>query len=579
MQALKVGWTWKTFALASSHESDKKKPRSRKTREERKALVESFITTYRSSNNGNFPSLSLTQKEVGGSFYTVREIMKEIMQGHETSSASVLALEDEALNRSLPQKEELNLATLSSADIYGIGNEQGSFIPNNDYQKIQNYAGSSELSAGCKSQEEGSEIEKSFSLNASLSNLESYTLIKPVPASDQQEQLQSCVGEFNENSDEADKSVVNVEPSDPEEVKLENIESFSPTVDDPGDKCINLPSSIENADPLLSSHDNKWSLEAYDGPKEGRTLQDGEIPKGAHVSVGSNSILEQFEESCLGELMASDTITQVEGRAENFDDNKNPNLEYDSSSNSGVGDSQSEDGTLDDVLAVNGAIRTSDPMVPMQASAASAARLDGFSDGASVGAKELISQSVASVPVDISTNDETHSSKTISLSSNCKQENTSLESLICENSDSTLSRTSENDSLDSQLNSLQEDEDLQVVTCRNDGSSSQNVDDPLLVPALKSEVGASNSVKVADAISDRDASNKKVLEDALRGSAEGFGAEAGVMSGSSSSNTESSKRSSSERKLVVRRKGKEVTNPLWAVMKAFLSAFIKFWTE
>ncbi|XP_031502731.1 uncharacterized protein LOC116265889 isoform X2 [Nymphaea colorata] len=544
MQALKVGWTWKTFALASSHESDKKKPRSRKTREERKALVESFITTYRSSNNGNFPSLSLTQKEVGGSFYTVREIMKEIMQGHETSSASVLALEDEALNRSLPQKEELNLATLSSADIYGIGNEQGSFIPNNDYQKIQNYAGSSELSAGCKSQEEGSEIEKSFSLNASLSNLESYTLIKPVPASDQQEQLQSCVGEFNENSDEADKSVVNVEPSDPEEVKLENIESFSPTVDDPGDKCINLPSSIENADPLLSSHDNKWSLEAYDGPKEGRTLQDGEIPKGAHVSVGSNSILEQFEESCLG-----------------------------------VGDSQSEDGTLDDVLAVNGAIRTSDPMVPMQASAASAARLDGFSDGASVGAKELISQSVASVPVDISTNDETHSSKTISLSSNCKQENTSLESLICENSDSTLSRTSENDSLDSQLNSLQEDEDLQVVTCRNDGSSSQNVDDPLLVPALKSEVGASNSVKVADAISDRDASNKKVLEDALRGSAEGFGAEAGVMSGSSSSNTESSKRSSSERKLVVRRKGKEVTNPLWAVMKAFLSAFIKFWTE
>ncbi|XP_031502732.1 uncharacterized protein LOC116265889 isoform X3 [Nymphaea colorata] len=422
MQALKVGWTWKTFALASSHESDKKKPRSRKTREERKALVESFITTYRSSNNGNFPSLSLTQKEVGGSFYTVREIMKEIMQGHETSSASVLALEDEALNRSLPQKEELNLATLSSADIYGIGNEQGSFIPNNDYQKIQNYAGSSELSAGCKSQEEGSEIEKSFSLNASLSNLESYTLIKPVPASDQQEQLQSCVGEFNENSDEADKSVVNVEPSDPEEVKLENIESFSPTVDDPGDKCINLPSSIENADPLLSSHDNKWSLEAYDGPKEGRTLQDGEIPKGAHVSVGSNSILEQFEESCLGELMASDTITQVEGRAENFDDNKNPNLEYDSSSNSGVGDSQSEDGTLDDVLAVNGAIRTSDPMVPMQASAASAARLDGFSDGASVGAKELISQSVASVPVDISTNDETHSSKTISLSSNfCKK--------------------------------------------------------------------------------------------------------------------------------------------------------------
>lgn len=35
---------------------------------------------HRTSNNGNFPSLNLTHKEVGGSFYTVREIVREIIQ-------------------------------------------------------------------------------------------------------------------------------------------------------------------------------------------------------------------------------------------------------------------------------------------------------------------------------------------------------------------------------------------------------------------------------------------------------------------------------------------------------------------
>ncbi|KAL2930618.1 N-acetyldiaminopimelate deacetylase, partial [Bienertia sinuspersici] len=35
---------------------------------------------YQSSNKGRFPSLNLTHKEVGGSFYTVREIVREIIQ-------------------------------------------------------------------------------------------------------------------------------------------------------------------------------------------------------------------------------------------------------------------------------------------------------------------------------------------------------------------------------------------------------------------------------------------------------------------------------------------------------------------
>ncbi|KAK4253887.1 hypothetical protein QN277_010505 [Acacia crassicarpa] len=43
-------------------------------------MVETFIKKYQESNNGSFPSLNLTHKEVGGSFYTVRETVRDIIQ-------------------------------------------------------------------------------------------------------------------------------------------------------------------------------------------------------------------------------------------------------------------------------------------------------------------------------------------------------------------------------------------------------------------------------------------------------------------------------------------------------------------
>ncbi|XP_031380646.1 uncharacterized protein LOC116195535 [Punica granatum] len=84
MHTLKGGWVGQTFALAkcneSSSDSGGKKSRIRRSKEERKAMVQSFINKYQNKNNGNFPSLNLTHKEVGGSFYTVREIVREIIQ-------------------------------------------------------------------------------------------------------------------------------------------------------------------------------------------------------------------------------------------------------------------------------------------------------------------------------------------------------------------------------------------------------------------------------------------------------------------------------------------------------------------
>ncbi|XP_021618953.1 uncharacterized protein LOC110619715 isoform X2 [Manihot esculenta] len=81
MHATKGGWlSRQTYALAKSNESGGRKSRIRRSKEERKEMVESFIKKHQSLNNGNFPSLNLTHKEVGGSFYTVREIVREIIQ-------------------------------------------------------------------------------------------------------------------------------------------------------------------------------------------------------------------------------------------------------------------------------------------------------------------------------------------------------------------------------------------------------------------------------------------------------------------------------------------------------------------
>ncbi|TKY51719.1 hypothetical protein E2542_SST23238 [Spatholobus suberectus] len=93
MHSVKSGWG-KTFALAKHNESEGRKTRIRRSKEERKAMVESFIKMYQESNNGNFPSLNLTHKEVGGSFYTVREIVRDIIQENRVLGPAKFTLEE-----------------------------------------------------------------------------------------------------------------------------------------------------------------------------------------------------------------------------------------------------------------------------------------------------------------------------------------------------------------------------------------------------------------------------------------------------------------------------------------------------
>lgn len=111
MHAIKGGWVGQTFALAKCNESEGKKSRIRRSKEERKTMVESFVKKYQTSNNGNFPSLNLTHKEVGGSFYTVREIVREIIQENRVLGPAKLIAEELNTNQI---DEEYPLGTIST---------------------------------------------------------------------------------------------------------------------------------------------------------------------------------------------------------------------------------------------------------------------------------------------------------------------------------------------------------------------------------------------------------------------------------------------------------------------------------
>lgn len=56
--------------------------------------VHLIVFRYQESNNGNFPSLNLTHKEVGGSFYTVREIVRDIIQENRVLGPAKFSLEE-----------------------------------------------------------------------------------------------------------------------------------------------------------------------------------------------------------------------------------------------------------------------------------------------------------------------------------------------------------------------------------------------------------------------------------------------------------------------------------------------------
>ncbi|XVF82990.1 hypothetical protein PTKIN_Ptkin16aG0096900 [Pterospermum kingtungense] len=128
MHAIKGGWVGQTFAVANCNEPRGKKSRIRRSKEERKAMVESFIKKYQKSNNGNFPSLNLTHKEVGGSFYIIREIVQEIIQENRVFGPANLTEGEQNTDQFLEQNP---LGSISTAPhtLLPIQSNGSPFIP------------------------------------------------------------------------------------------------------------------------------------------------------------------------------------------------------------------------------------------------------------------------------------------------------------------------------------------------------------------------------------------------------------------------------------------------------------------
>ncbi|KAL6622737.1 hypothetical protein ACP70R_032616 [Stipagrostis hirtigluma subsp. patula] len=119
---------------------EKRPPRVRKTKEERREMVESFVNAYRVSHDGKFPSVNLTHKEVGGSYYIVREIVRDIIQenrvlGPGGLNAMALSFEDCSDSSELSVNHELgqdNIEVLNASDDDQVGKDSALRISNSE---------------------------------------------------------------------------------------------------------------------------------------------------------------------------------------------------------------------------------------------------------------------------------------------------------------------------------------------------------------------------------------------------------------------------------------------------------------
>ncbi|KAJ0245607.1 DNA binding protein [Hirschfeldia incana] len=176
MHSLKTGCVGQVFALAKPHDSVGKRTRNRIPKEERKTLVESFIKKHQSLNNGSFPSLNLTHKEVGGSFYTIREIVREIIQENRVLGTSGLILEGKG------DDDHLQDQTLSSSllmdPVPPLSLSPDGFRPPSEGENINGSQAASE--------ERGSDVLKDFQVNGHQFSEEGVVLLahKPVGSTD-----------------------------------------------------------------------------------------------------------------------------------------------------------------------------------------------------------------------------------------------------------------------------------------------------------------------------------------------------------------------------------------------------------
>ncbi|CAI0442509.1 unnamed protein product [Linum tenue] len=93
-------------------------------REERKAMVESFVKQYQESNNGKFPSIKLTRQAVGGSYPVVRHILQEVKFVWSRDQVPKLAPAEQFPEGIISTEPQPSSGTLSSNGTASMADEQ-----------------------------------------------------------------------------------------------------------------------------------------------------------------------------------------------------------------------------------------------------------------------------------------------------------------------------------------------------------------------------------------------------------------------------------------------------------------------
>ncbi|KAG8390549.1 hypothetical protein BUALT_Bualt01G0095000 [Buddleja alternifolia] len=266
MHAIKGGWAGQAFALASSNDAGGKKSRIRRSKEERKAMVESFINKYQKSNDGIFPSLNLTHKEVGGSFYTVREIVREIIQENRVLAPPKVSLDEHGHFRFLQQNP------LGSISVE----------PEND------------LSVSDKLHIVAPQITTEELISSSSTHLKG-----PDPLELNDEQIVNGLSKTPEKDEGSDRA--NISPTIPNQYQVKYVEEVSNSSENlpqsrseefENEKVVNggelFEESLDSDKPLITNGVPIYNQDSKDGVK------DAEVSQAVTFHVNSNFVVEKF---------------------------------------------------------------------------------------------------------------------------------------------------------------------------------------------------------------------------------------------------------------------------------------------
>ncbi|CAI9770953.1 unnamed protein product [Fraxinus pennsylvanica] len=137
-------------ASVPSETPEVQKSRIKVSKDERKAMVETFVNKYKAMNAGKFPTASQARKETGGSYYVIRQILQELEYNSKMSSMctkDLSSVENYSTKKNVMSTEELS----------------GSSVTSQDAQKTNEILVGEEFIKGSESSTDAAEVSGNFS--------------------------------------------------------------------------------------------------------------------------------------------------------------------------------------------------------------------------------------------------------------------------------------------------------------------------------------------------------------------------------------------------------------------------------